>query len=204
MKNLAIPFCLAASLTMGACNSNQGSSDTNGDSTGTTATTTDTNRNNNASNDTSAISANTNNAPDGDFILEAASGGLMEVELGRYASTNAASARVKEFGRMMVTDHTKANTKLKAIAGKKNVTLPAAPTGKHQTHISDLTAKKGADFDKDYVAMMVDDHKEDVSKFQEEAKNGKDPDVKAFASSTLPVLQKHLKSIQAIQAGMKK
>ena len=203
MKKLAIPFCLAAFLALGACNSNEGT-DTNSDSTGTTATTTDTNRNNNASNDTNAISANTNNAPDGDFILEAANGGLMEVELGRYASTNAASARVKEFGRMMVTDHTKANTELKTIASKKNVTLPAAPTGKHQTHISDLTAKKGADFDKAYVAMMVDDHKEDVSKFQEEAKNGKDPDVKAFASKTLPVLQKHLKSIQAIQAGMKK
>ena len=201
MKKLAMPFCLAAFLTMGACNSNS-ESDTNSDST--TATTTDTSGNNNTGSDTSAVSANTSNAPDGDFILEAASGGLMEVELGRYASTNAASARVKEFGRMMVTDHTKANTKLKAIAGKKNVTLPAAPTGKHQTHISDLTAKKGADFDKAYVAMMVDDHKEDVSKFQDEAKNGKDPDVKAFASSTLPVLQKHLKSIQAIQAGMKK
>jgi putative membrane protein len=203
MKKLAIPVCLAAFLALGGCNSNQGS-DTNGDSTGTTATTTDTNTNSNASNDSNAMSANTSNAPDGDFILEAASGGLMEVELGRYASTNAASARVKEFGRMMVTDHTKANTQLKAIAGKKNVTLPAAPTGKHQTHISDLTAKKGADFDKSYVAMMVDDHKEDVSKFQEEAKNGKDPDVKAFASATLPILQKHLKSIQAIQAGMKK
>src|SRR4028119_1524790 len=136
MKKLAIPVCLAAFLALGGCNSNQGS-DTNGDSTGTTATTADTNTNSNASNDSNAMSANTSNAPDGDFILEAASGGLMEVELGRYASTNAASARVKEFGRMMVTDHTKANTQLKAIAGKKNVTLPAAPTGKHQTHISD-------------------------------------------------------------------
>jgi putative membrane protein len=201
MKKLAMSFCLAAFLTLGACNSNS-ESDTNSDST--TATTTDTSGNNNTGSDTSAVSANKSNAPDGDFILEAASGGLMEVELGKYASTNAASARVKEFGRMMVTDHTKANTQLKVIAGKKNVTLPAAPTGPHQTHISDLTAKKGADFDKAYVAMMVDDHKEDISKFQEEAKNGKDPDVKAFASSTLPVLQKHLKSIQAIQAVIKK
>lgn len=205
MKKSVAPLCLAALLTLGACNSNS-ESGTNSDSTtnSTTATTTDTSVNNNASSDTGALSANTSNAPDGDFMLEAASGGLMEVELGKYASTNAASSRVKEFGRMMVTDHTKANTKLKAIAGKKNVTLPTAPTGPHQTHISDLTAKKGADFDKDYVDMMVEDHKEDVSKFQDEAKNGKDPEVKAFASTTLPVLQKHLKSIQAIQAGMKK
>lgn len=203
MKKSVAPFCFAALLTFGACNSNS-ESDTNSDSAmnGTTATT-DTSGNN-LSSDTSAMSANTSNVPDGDFMLEAASGGLMEVELGKYASTNAASARVKQFGRMMVTDHTKANTKLKAIAGKKDVTLPTAPTGEQQTHVTDLTAKKGADFDKDYVDMMVEDHKEDVSKFEDEAKNGKDPEVKAFASATLPVLQKHLKSIQAIQAIMKK
>ncbi|CAA9508044.1 MAG: hypothetical protein AVDCRST_MAG96-2317 [uncultured Segetibacter sp.] len=214
MKKLVFPLCLAAFLTLEACNSNQGSDNASSDTTATTtetsttnsttATTVDTNRNNNASNDTNAISSNTNGAADGDFMIEAASGGMMEVELGKTASANATSAKVKEFGRMMVTDHTKANTELKAIAGKKNVTLPAAPAGKHQTHIDELKAKNGADFDKAYVDMMVDDHKEDVSKFQDEAKNGKDPDVKAFASKTLPVLQKHLKSIQAIQEGMKK
>lgn len=210
MKKLVIPFCLTALIAFGAgCGGN--SSDTaNGDNTktgqnGTANTTTaDTNRNNNASADTNKISANTNNNPDGTFILDAASGGLMEVELGRTASTTATSPQVKEFGRMMVTDHTKANTELKAITAKKNITLPAAPTGKNRDHMNDLMAKKGADFDKAYVNMMVDDHKEDISKFQDEAKNGKDPDIKAFASKTLPVLQKHLASIQTIQKGMKK
>ncbi len=206
MKKLVIPVCLAAFLAFGAgCNSNQGSDSSSSDSATTeNSTTATTDTNNNANTNATTSAGDTSMAADGDFITEAASGGLMEVELGRTASANAASAKVKEFGRMMVTDHTKANTELKAIAAKKNVTVPAAPAEKHQNHINDLKAKKGADFDKSYVDMMVDDHKEDISKFEDEAKNGNDPDVKAFASKTLPVLQKHLKSIQAIQDGMKK
>ena len=127
----------------------------------------------------------------------------MEVELGKIAATNASSAKVKEFGKMMVTDHTKANTELKAVAAMKNITIPTTPNEKHQKHIDELKAKKGADFDKDYVEMMVDDHKEDISKFETEANNGKDADVKAFASKTLPVLNKHLQHVQTVKDGMK-
>ncbi len=145
MKKSLIPLCLGAFLMLAAsCGNNQGSgNDSDSAATGaTTATTVDTNRNNNASADTNRMTANTNEAPDGDFILEAASGGLMEVELGKTASNNAASSKVKQFGRMMVTDHTKANTELKAIAAKKNITLPATPQEKHQGHINELKAKK--------------------------------------------------------------
>lgn len=205
MKKVVIPVCLAAFLALASCGGNEGSDTTSESATttenSTTATTTDTNANSNMSANNS--SADTGMAADRDFIMEAASGGLMEVELGETASTAAASAKVKEFGRMMVTDHTKANTELKAIAAKKNITVPAAPAEKHQTHINELKEKKGAEFDKAYVDMMVDDHKEDIDKFEDEAQNGKDPDVKAFASKTLPVLQKHFKSIQTIQEGMK-
>lgn len=210
MKKITIPVCLAAFLAFGSgCNSNGGSdtaaadslqSTTNSMAEGATAAATDSNSN--MSGNTS--SADTSMGGDKDFVLEAASGGLMEVELGKMAATNAASAKVKEFGRMMVTDHTKANTELKAVAGKKSITVPAAPAEKQQQHIDDMNTKKGADFDKAYVDLMVDDHKEDVSKFEDEAKNGKDPDVKAFASKTLPVLNKHLTHIKMLQDGMKK
>ena len=179
-----------------------GSNDTTStDSSTVTTTTTDT-----SMSSPSAMSATTDTSmsDDRDFVMEAASGGLMEVTLGNLAKTNAASAQVKEFGAMMVTDHTKANNELKAVAAKKNITLPETPMEKQQKHIDELKTKKGADFDKAYVDLMVDDHKEDVSKFQDEANKGNDADVKAFAAKTLPVLQKHLDHIQKIQDATKK
>lgn len=116
----------------------------------------------------------------------------MEVELGKLASTNASSPAVKAFGQQMVSDHTKANDELKTLAASKNITLPATPGNKHQDHINDLKEKKGADFDKAYIDLMVDDHKEDVDAFQKEANDGKDAEIKAFAAGKVPTLQHHL------------
>ena len=193
-----MPVCLFALLMYGtACNSNQ-STENSADSI-TAAT-------DQMSTDTSSTVSDqpdTSKSADREFAMEAASGGLMEVAAGKLAATNASSAKVKEFGRMMVTDHTKANAELKAVAAKKNITIPTAPIEKHQEHIDMLKTKKGADFDKEYIDMMVDDHEEDVSKFETEANKGNDADVKAFASKTLPVLNKHLQAVKTIKEGMK-
>lgn len=138
-----------------------------------------------------------------DFIQEAASGGLMEVELGRYAEQNAVNPRVKNFGAMMVRDHSKANDELKTVASGKNITIPAAMDNNHQNKVDELKKKTGADFDKNYMDEMVDDHEKDVDKFKKQAENGQDPDVKAFATKTLEVLLVHQDSAKQIRDALK-
>lgn len=140
---------------------------------------------------------------DNQFVMKAASGGMMEVELGRLAQEKGSSPRVKEFGAMMVTDHSKANDELKALAQSKGVTLPATMKDEHQKHVKEMGEKSGKDFDKAYMKMMVEDHKEDIDDFEKCSKNGKDADVKAFATKTLPVLQKHLASAKSIHDAVK-
>lgn len=151
--------------------------------------------------DTSKVAAKVED--DNEFMVEAASGGLMEVELGRLAATNAASAKVKEFGRTMVTDHTKANQELIALAAKKSITIPSTPGEAHQKHINELKEKKGAEFDKAYMSMMVTDHEEDVENFQEAVNDGKDADIKAFATKTLPILKQHHQMAKTINDALK-
>jgi putative membrane protein len=151
----------------------------------------------------SASNAGESASDDNDFMKEAAVGGMAEVEMGKLAATKATSADVKKFGQMMVDDHTKANNDLKALAAKKGVTLPTDLDSSHKATMDDLREQAAADFDKEYVEEMVDDHEEDVAKFEDEAKNATDPDVRAFAQKTQPVLQKHLDAIKSIQAKMK-
>jgi putative membrane protein len=141
---------------------------------------------------------------DADYAMEAASGGMMEVELGRLAMTNAASNEVKEFGNGMVTDHSKANEELKSLAVSKNITLPTAPNSDMQRKIDELSQKKGADFDKAYIDLMVDDHKDDIDLFQKEADKGNDADIKSWASGKIPTLQHHLHMAEEIQQHLKK
>jgi putative membrane protein len=139
---------------------------------------------------------------DTDFMREAAIGGMSEVELGKLASSKAAGSEVKGFGQMMVSDHSKANEELKALAAKKNVTLPTEPDAAHKSTMTALQAKSGADFDREYVSEMIEDHEKDVAAFQDKSQNASDPDVKAFAAKTLPTLRKHLEAIRTIQAKM--
>jgi putative membrane protein len=136
------------------------------------------------------------------FAVNAANGGMMEVILGKVAQDNASSARVKAFGEMMVKDHTEANNNLKSIAGTLNIALPDSVSDDMKKEIDHLKMKKGKDFDKAYVSMMLDDHKKDIAEFRKCSDNCSDSSIKAFAYNTLPVLEKHLDSIQAI-AGKK-
>jgi putative membrane protein len=129
------------------------------------------------------------------FMKEAAMGGMMEVDMGKMAQQKGKSADVKKIGSRMVADHSKANNELMAIAKKKGVDLSKDKPKSHS--IGD------ANFDKDYIDMMVKDHEKDLAAFQGEAKNGSDADVKAFASKTSAVIQKHLEMVKAAQAKMK-
>lgn len=132
-----------------------------------------------------------------EFAMKAASGGMMEVELGNLAQQRALNSRVKAFGAMMVKDHSKAIDELKALAAQKNITLPDSLSDEHKRHVNELKKRQGADFDKQYMDMMVDDHEDDIDLFEDASKE-KDADIKAFASKTLPVLRKHLDSAKVI------
>lgn len=137
-----------------------------------------------------------------DFATGAATGGMEEVELGNMAMQKGKSQAVKDFGKMMVDDHTKANNELKDLAAKKNIDLPASLTDDQKKDVDMLSKKSVADFDKTYVDMMVADHKKDIAEFKDAQGKVSDNDIKSFATNTLPTLQKHLDAIQNIKAKM--
>jgi len=133
---------------------------------------------------------------DEDFVNEAAMGGMAEVELGKLARDKASDAKVKALGARMLADHSKANAELKALAARKNITLPTQLDSKHQATVDRLSKLSGAAFDQAYVSDMLEDHETDVAKFADESKEAKDPDVKAWAAKTLPTLREHLTAVQ--------
>jgi putative membrane protein len=137
-----------------------------------------------------------------DFALKAAKGGMMEVELGRWAQQHSGNASIKDFGAMMVTDHSAAGNELRSIASTKNISLPAVPEGDVKLHIDNMKEKKGAYFDRAYVDMMIEDHDKDVAEFEKAANSLADQDLKNFAAKTLPTLKKHQAAIKAIKAKM--
>lgn len=178
-------------------NSNQ-----NENSNSNTGSTQNRNANKSANRNTSAKGERTGmgamSSRDRDFLMDAAEGGMMEVELGHVAAQKGASDAVKQFGQKMVDDHGQANTELMSLATSKGITLPSELDEKHRAHVTKLSAMSGAEFDREYSKMMLSDHNKDVSEFEKESTKGTDPDLKAFAAKTLPTLQQHLEMAKAL------
>lgn len=148
-------------------------------------------------------SASMSSAPaseqDAKWAVEAANLGMTEIELSKVAQTKATDPRLKSFADMMVTDHTAASDKLKALASAKSITLPDKLSDKSQKDLDDLNKKSGKDFDKAYLKDMLSGHKDAVDAFEKGSKDLQDADLKNFATTTLPTLQMHRDSIKAIE-----
>ena len=139
---------------------------------------------------------------DKSFAQEAAMGGMAEVELGKLAQQNAQNDDVKQFGARMVQDHSDANQQLMTILTAKDFSVPQQLDEKHRRTMDKLSKMRGAEFDRAYMREMVEDHDTDVKKFRQQAQNGADADLKAFAQKTLPVLEQHQKLAHDLSKSM--
>jgi len=129
---------------------------------------------------------------DDHFVKMATSSGLAEVNLGNVAVRLASNPGVRAFAQQMVTDHTLANTELLGILNKKGLAAARTMGAEHQKKEKQLLKLTGAQFDREYMACMVKDHEDAVKLFGDESKNGRDADLKGFATKTLPILRHHL------------
>jgi putative membrane protein len=133
------------------------------------------------------------------FVQDQLKDGSREVQLGELAQKNAASADVKEFARMMVQDHTRAGKKLEEVAERENVEREDKSDNDARDDVQKLSKLSGRDFDKEYIDMMVKDHKDAVDALQDQAENADHADVKTWAAETLPRIKHHLEVAQQLQ-----
>jgi putative membrane protein len=136
------------------------------------------------------------------FLRNAAGGGKAEVTLGELGLQRAQSPEVRQFAQRMVDDHSKANQQLMDLAKQKDIKLSSAMPKDAKQIERRLSGLSGAAFDREYMKDMVKDHEKDVAKFQQEAKNGKDPEVQQFAAQTLPILEDHLKQAREVNGAL--
>ncbi len=182
MKKIFYLFVIsAAAFTMQSCHSSSQSAKVNVDTT---------------ANGSIAIDTG-----DTKFAVAAATGGLAEVAMGKLALLKTTNIAVKNFADMMIDEHGKINDDLAEIAKAKGITLPSATDTTHIQKLEELRKMSEADFDKAYVAAMVEGHKKTLELMSNEAKNGKDDDLKDFAGKTAKMVYRHLKAIENINDG---
>lgn len=129
---------------------------------------------------------------DAKFLVNAAEMNLEEIRLGQLAQLKGTLTDTKDLGKMMEDAHRKSLNELTVLAKQKLITIPTTLTDNGQNSYKKLNDKSGSDFDKDYCKMTVDSHKGAVSKVEKASTDSHDPDIRAWAASTLPSLRTHL------------
>lgn len=128
---------------------------------------------------------------DSQHLVDAAEMDLKEIEIGKLAQQKGTDAEVKSFGKMLVDAHTKSWNELKALADRKQVTLPGSVTEDGQEDYNDLNEKAGLDFDKAFADMMVNSHKKGIDNAQKASEKAHDEDIRNWAANKIPTLTTH-------------
>ena len=145
-------------------------------------------------------------AEDQQFVQKASMSSRMEVTVGNLAEDKAANDQVKQLAEKIADDHETANRELQSSLGTAANTGPDAVRAgsddqmmaEHEQLRQRLEKMSGAAFDRAYLEEMVKHHEKDIKEFERAAQSS-NPQVRAFAERTLPVLRQHLEMSQQLQ-----
>ena len=147
----------------------------------------------------SGIAAHAANMSEADkaFVAKVSQGGMYEVELGKVAEKQGATQDIKDQGNTETHDHELVGDKLKSIVTADGLDFPAKLNAEFQARLDKISALSGAKFDMAYIADMIKIHDADGAAFAKEAKGGTNPDLKAFATETHAIVERHLGELNA-------
>lgn len=145
-----------------------------------------------------------NDANDISFLVHATGINLEEIRLGEVAQEKGTTKDIRELGKMMVTQHTKVQSDLTALATRKNITIPTMMSDNASADYNKLNSMAGNDFNMHYANMMVEGHKAAITLFEKESTGAIDPDIRQWAVAVLPGLHTHLDHARACQVKLAK
>ncbi len=131
------------------------------------------------------------------FVTNATSFLTLAIGASRLADTQAGSERITALAREMASVHLDAREALQRAATTDRYDVGFPPSDElmvqgHEQLLLDLSAQAGADFDRRYVDMLVQIHRQMDEMFATYADAGDDPQIQVFAEEMLPVIRRHL------------
>jgi putative membrane protein len=137
------------------------------------------------------------------FITDITLADMYEVQAGRIAQAKGQSPGVKDFGKMMVTDHTAMSNQMKQIFAATSTKIPTELGARGKRMINDLNAASPADFDKLYLSQQQTSLAAELALLSAYAEGGESKDIKPAAAKAIPKVQAHLDKVHELQAALK-
>ena len=180
------PFAIAlfsASSFLIACGDSDDGNSNNSDTTATT-------KNEAEEKNDSALSTKAAEK-DAQFVVDVVASNYGEVKLAKLAQQKSSSKELKEVAKMLEADHSAVLNELKSMASNKGIVIPSEENGESKDKLKELTDEKASEFDKEWCEILMDNHKNSISKFENAANDISDPDLKNFVNTVLPKLRTH-------------
>jgi putative membrane protein len=140
------------------------------------------------------------NATDSSYVMMAGMGNTAEIQTSQLALTKSTNEGIRSYAQMMITDHTNAQNELKTIVTKYGLTVPDSVDAAHAATAALLTTLTERAFDSAYIVNQVADHNASITLYETERNNGRNADLKNFATGKLPALQMHLMHADSLAA----
>jgi putative membrane protein len=131
------------------------------------------------------------------WLRSSIEGDRFEIIGGKLAQQKGQNAAVKALGARLVKDHSKSLADAIKTAHQLNIDVPKTPTPSEEWELTVVGAMSGADFDRWYASLEVQDHKQDIDETKDELAVGANASVRKDARADLPVLREHLKLSKA-------
>jgi putative membrane protein len=133
------------------------------------------------------------------FVKRATLAGMMEVRACEAALKRNLTAEEQAFAKQLINDHQKANDELASIAKRKGLTPPSGLTADEEEKLSKMAGIKDKDFNEEFLEHQISCHKKSIDLFEDQAEDGKDADLKAFAAKHVPTLKAHLETAKRLE-----
>jgi putative membrane protein len=131
------------------------------------------------------------------FVTNAIEGDLAEIAVGKLALDKGLNADAKQFGQMLVKDHSEHKEKAVQLAKQLGIDPPSGPSISQKATYLKLKMLTGATFDRSFASSMLKDHQADIKEYQKQSE--RNDQIGQFAKETLPTLREHLKTAQSLQ-----
>jgi len=155
-----------------------------------------------------AQTTSTNAPTDPQIAMIVVTADNVDIEAGKLAEQKASNAKVKEFAKLMVRDHTSLNKQATQLAKKLNVTPEESATSRSLKSDGDKTLEKlrglsGAEFDKAYIDNEITYH-QSVMKVLDDTliPSAKNSELKSLLQSARPIFVSHLNHAKEAQTGL--
>ena len=125
-----------------------------------------------------------------------------ELRMARLAQERSSANQVRAFAQRMIAERGEMNREWRALSARSGQQVSLELTPRYQQQIARLEALRGPEFDQAYASVMVQNHQDMITTFQNGGRTAQSAEVRQLVNRSLPAAQEHLRLAKELKTGV--